>query len=72
MLRKLMKSVSMCLLSVSDRTVSDLMSFLMVEFIDAYKAAALGLKSTREKSGLTVESMEDAMEDFQNEVRTLS
>jgi hypothetical protein len=36
--------------------------------IVAYKLAASGLKVTREHSGLSVETVDDAMEEFQNEV----
>eukprot|EP01034_Spumella_vulgaris_P035812 gene35812-44162_t len=34
---------------------------------DAYKSAAVGLRSARVKSGVTVESAEDALEEFQTE-----
>ena len=36
--------------------------------LDAYKLATSGLKVTREQQGLTVESVDDAMEEFQNEM----
>lgn len=36
--------------------------------LDAYKLAASGLKVSREQQGLTVESVDDAMEEFQNEM----
>lgn len=38
---------------------------------DAYKTAAEGLRVSREEGGVSIESVEDAVENFQAEVRNV-
>ncbi len=43
-----------------------------MEIVDAYKAAASGLKVTRQENGVSIDSVEDAIEQFESEVRVAS
>jgi hypothetical protein len=43
-------------------------SMMNIEIVDAYKAAAAGLKASREGNGMNIDSVEDVIEKFEAEV----
>jgi len=46
--------------------------YIIIYTLDAYSAAAKGLRAGREQAGLTVDNVEEAIEAFQHEVFKLS